>query len=343
MMEKNLFDNNWFVGLVSLFFALVLFVSVSNENNNLSTLLRTNNSASIDTTVTISNVPVNLGEHDEGTFISGMPETVSVSLTGPRNIVNQITASNFTVQTETLVGAEAGVRAIRFEVKGLPNTIEYKVTPDLFYGTISTKETVDKDIEYELADNVIAEGYQLQKVTLNLSKVTLSGSSDEIAKVARVVAMITAETPQEASFKKTYRLQILDIDGNPLDVNPSVSEVEASVEILPPENAVSLVIVPVGEDPALNYSYQFVGPSTIRVSGSAANQYHQLNVMVDVSQIMTSTTLTGTVESVDGLTLSQSEILIAVTVTDLNQSETFTTTQSEETTTITEMETTVEE
>lgn len=315
-MKNSLFDNNWVVGLISLFFALVLFVSVANENNTLASLALNNNSASIDSTVTISNVPVHLGEYDEGTFVSGMPETVSVRLSGPRNIINQISEENITVQTESLVGKKAGVSSIRFEVIGLPDSIEYKVTPDLFYGTISTKETLTKAVEYEIADGTLADGFEVDTVELNINEVTLSGSADEINKVARVLIQIFADKPQSTSFTQNYRVQILDKDGNPLDVNPSETEITATVNLKAKAKEVSLNIVPVGENETLQYHYELTNTQTVSISGTNIENIESLNVIVDVSELVTSGNVVGVIDLVDGITVSPETVDVAVTISE---------------------------
>lgn len=352
-MKKSLFDNNWVVGLISLFFTLVLFVSVANENNNLASMALTNTSASIDSSVTISNVPVHLGEHDEGTFVSGMPETVSVRLSGPRNIINQISVENFTVQTESLNGMESGVKAIRFEVKGLPESIEYKVTPDLFYGTISLKETIKKKVEFEIADATIEEGYEVGSVDLGLSEVSLSGSADEIKKIAKVMILIFSETPQNTTFTSKYRVQILDANGNPLDINASQNEIEATVNVQPIKKEVSLNIIPVGENENLTYEYQFSSISKVNIYGNGIEDVASVNVIVDVSGLANSGTLVGNVDKIDGITIEPNTVDVDVTIIDKSvSSEETTVIQSDETTIadeteqtqqISEVETTSEE
>lgn len=328
-MKNSLFDNNWMVGLISLFFALVLFVSVANENNSLASLALNNNSASIDSTVTISNVPVHLGEHDEGTFVSGMPETVSVRLSGPKNIINQISEEDITVQTESLVGKKAGVSSIRFEVIGLPDSIVYKVTPDLFYGTISTKETLTQPVEYEIADGTLAAGFEIDSVELNINEVTLSGSADEINKVARVLIQIFADKPQSTSFTKNYRVQILDKDGNPLDVNPSETEITATVNLREKTKTVGLNIVPVGENESFQYHYTLSNIQTVSISGDNIANIDSLNVIVDVSDLVTSGNVLGVIELIDGISVSPETVDVTVTV---NNQQTETNVESNETT-----------
>lgn len=334
-MKRELFAKNWFVSLVSLFFAILLFISVSNESNAFNSVVQNNNSASLESTVTISNVPVHLGEHDEGTFVSGMPETVSVRLTGPKNIISQLSVENFKVVTESLKGVQTGIKTIRFTVEGLPEKVEYKVTPDLFYGTISIKETVTKEIEYEVDEAVVAQGYQLMGVALSASEVVLSGSKEEIDKINRVLVTIQTAQPQTATFEEYYRIQILDADGMPLDINASPEEVSATVNIAIKEIQKPLMIVPIGEQNFYKYQYTWVDQSEVVVSGDRANEIESVNLLVDVSQLMKSGVITGTIQGIEGITITPQKINVQVTMIPINQ-ETNTNESTMEVTTVIE-------
>ncbi|MBF6978379.1 hypothetical protein IU403_04375 [Aerococcaceae bacterium zg-BR22] len=328
-MKKSPFDNIWVMRAVSLFFAILLFVSVANENGSSRTRQQANNSASVESSVTISNVPVTLGKHEEGTFVSGMPETVSVRLTGPKNIINQISAENLNVTTESIVGVKSGVKAIRFVVNGLPKSVEYKVTPDLFYGTISTKETKAHPVEYEIANNAIAEGYEATNVKLSVQEVTLTGDQNEMAKVARVVAVISSQTPQTANFTKRYRLQVLDKEGKLLDVNVSQPEVEATVEVTQKVQTVPLRLVPMGQRSEFAYQYEFVGESVVTLK-EANPSVVTLDVYVDVSDLTESGTVTGYIDQNSGVT-NPTTVSVKVTMTPVEPAN-----RHEETTTTTE-------
>lgn len=319
-MFKRLFDNNWFVAVVSLFFSLLLFVSVS--NNNLSNRVVISSSASMDSSVTISNVPVALGETDEGTFVSGMPERVSVRLSGPRNIINQLTVDDFKVQTETLVGVSSGRRQIRFLVTGLPEKVTYQVTPDFFYGEVSTKETREEEISYQVSDTLADEGYQVGNITLSQTKVSLTGSSDEMQKIDRVQVNISSSRRHRETFTQTYRIQVLDKEGNPLDINLSQEEIEVTVEITASAAQTPINIVPVGELNGYTYQYRLINQTTVQVSGTGADQYTIANLLVDVSQLAASGIVTGYFESIEGLIFSPSSVEVQVTMASVNEEET---------------------
>lgn len=314
MMGKRLFNNNWVVRLVSLFFAILLTIAVSNGNSTAYYVNQTSSSISTETSVTISNVPVVLGEHDEGTFVSGMPETVSVRLSGPRNIVNQLSVENFSVSTESLVGVETGVKAIRLIANGLPESVEYKVTPDIFYGTISRKETQVREVEYEISEQAIASGYTVTSVELNPSEITLTGADTEMNKIDRVVVQIAPSTPQTETFTQEYRVQILDASGNPLDINASETMINVTVEVTATTpNHVSLLVVPIGEDERYDYSYSILTTPYIELAGDGGD-VTQLNVLVDVTDLQESDIVLGEIEVLNNMTVTPKTVEVAVDI-----------------------------
>lgn len=299
MMKESIFDNIWFVRIISLAFALFLYAFVSSENSDQFQAISNQQFASIETSETISNVPVYLGEHDEDVFVSEMPESVTVKLTGPRNIITQVTVEDFIVQTEDIRGIDTGRQTIRLIAIGLPEEIDYQITPVRHVVQISRRETVTLPVEYELDDNLLAEGFEIGEITLSPSEVTLTGKAETIADIDRVLIKINRDTLQSENFIQKYRLQILNSEGQLLDVNASASEIDADVEVVPIVKDVDLSIVPVGEDTSkYAYEYAFVGPAqaTIQANTNVLNQISSANLIVDVSTLTETTTVTGNLE-----------------------------------------------
>ena len=175
----------------------------------------------------------------------------------------------------------------------------------------------------------MAAGFEIDSVELNINEVTLSGSADEINKVARVLIQIFADKPQSTSFTKKYRVQILDKDGNPLDVNPSETEITATVNLREKTKTVGLNIVPVGENESFQYHYTLSNIQTVSISGNNIANIDSLNVIVDVSDLVTSGNVLGVIELIDGISVSPETVDVTVTVNNL---QTETDVESNETT-----------
>ena len=321
--QNSWYDNKWFLRIISLFFALMLFVGIRGSNRATSSNTMTN-SASLETTETISNVPVQLGKHDADIFVSQLQETVSVTLTGPRNIVTSLASSDLVVTTEDLTGVSTGSRTVRLEMANLPEGVKYQINPSRVVVQISRKKTITMPIEYEVAQGAIANGSEVGGVTLSTAEVELNGTEETIDRVARVYIKIATTTPQSKSFAGKYKLQIVDKDGKLLDVNASPSEIEAKVAVKAPDSQlVDLTVSGTGEDSKYSYQYHLSEGTQATVQGNSAviSRLKSLHVTVDVTGIRNSTTVMGQVEVPEDVTLlSNAQVQVAVTVIPKNDS-----------------------
>lgn len=301
-MNKKTFNNVWFIRLISLLFSIFLYFFVTSENSVPLRSIKNHEFASVNITETISNVPVYLGKTDGETFVSGVPETVDVRLTGPKSIINQVSSETLRVETEDLTDMPTGSKSIRYLVMDLPDEIDYQVTPSRTIVQISRRESVKKTIEYEVDPQAIAQGYQVTQVNLKPTEVTLTGTDKIIKEIDRVFINVTSQDPQSKSFTGTYAIKIVDKNGNLLDVNANIMDIKAEVIVEPLAEEVSLQIVPQGEDSEnFTYTYEFVDRNTVSIQGPAG--IDGLEVLVDVSALKSSQTVNGQVNLPDGVKL----------------------------------------
>lgn len=282
-MNKDFLKNAWFIRIVSLFFSIFLYMFVASENASVPIrMLQNPESASVNISETISNVPVFLGKTDDDTFVSGVPETVDVRLTGPRNIINQVTSENLRVETEDLTNMQPGSRAIRYIVTNLPEDVDFQITPSRTIVQISKKESITLPIEYDIDNGVIDSGMELAEVILTPSEVTLTGNNEIIKKIDRVYINITSKESNQKNFYGTYAIKIVDKDGNLLDVNANANNIKADVRIRSKSKDVKVELNSVGEDQQnYSYSYEFVSGSQVKITGDS--NIESIKGSVDVS------------------------------------------------------------
>lgn len=322
-MNRGLFENKWAVRLISLVIAIFLYIFVASENNAFVFQSAANQQfASINVTETIDNVPVTVGEIPENTFISGLPESVQVRLTGPRNVINQVLEKEITVQTEDLTDIPSGTQQIQFIISDLPDTVDYQVTPSRRYVKISQLEEITAEIEYEIDPNAIQDGFNVESVSLNPQEIQLTGDVETIQQIDRVYITITNPQPANRSFSGSYVLQIVNANGEVLDVNSNVSEIEAKVEVVQPQSEVGMHIIPFGEDQAMyTYEYTITTPQSLVIQGSQPN-VDTVGVVADVSGLTESTTITGELQVPEGMTvINGGDVQIEVRITPIASSE----------------------
>ena len=84
-MDKFM-ENRWFMRIVGLLLAFVLYVSVNFDEM---ALQRSESSNPPENVETIQNVPVEVFYDSENLFVTGVPETVNIEVEGPKNLVTQ--------------------------------------------------------------------------------------------------------------------------------------------------------------------------------------------------------------------------------------------------------------
>ncbi|MEW8987930.1 MAG: CdaR family protein, partial [Bacillus sp. (in: firmicutes)] len=111
-MDKFM-DNPWFMKGVALVLALLLFSSVSDGQGNESKEKNVPANQMVDT---IENVPVNSYFDTENFVVSGVPESVDVTIEGPKSIVQTtVSLKNIEVFVD-LTDAKIGTQTVKLEV-----------------------------------------------------------------------------------------------------------------------------------------------------------------------------------------------------------------------------------
>lgn len=311
-------SNKWNVRLLSLVFAILLYIFVASENNAFFYQSAANQQfASINVTETIDNVPVTVGPINENTFISGLPESVSVRITGPRNVINQVLESNITVQTEDLREVATGTQQIQFIIEDLPDSVDYQITPSRRYVKISQLETINSEVEYVVDSEAIASGYEITNVTMNPTQVQLTGDIETVQQIEHVFVTISNSTPAESDFSATYHLQIVNAEGEVLDVNSNISEIQVQVEVSASQSEVGMHVIPFGENQAMfSYDYVITTPASLVVVGDQHENVGTIGVVADVTGLTESTTISGTIQAPEGVeVVGGGDIQIEVTIT----------------------------
>lgn len=297
-------DNIWFVRIISLFFAIFLYAFVASENNRFD--IQPSN-ASINVTETISNVPVQLGPVDDDVFVSNLQENVSLRVTGPQNIVTQVLAQDLYVVTEDLRGSEMGQQQVRLEMASdlEESGVEYQITPSRVIVDLDRLASTEVDIQYEIEDGVVAEGYEIGNVSMEPATVVLTGKESTIEKIDRASVKISSDEPVTETFTRDIPIEIRDSANNLLDLNANITNTRVTVEvrqIADPVANISLNIT--GENPEnYNYEYALVGSDQVTLEGDASiiNNINQVTATLDVSGITTSGTFPATIQIPDGV------------------------------------------
>lgn len=312
MFKETNFNNVWFIRFVSLLISIFLYIFVASEKSVPLRAIQNQEFASVNVTETISNVPVYLGKTDGETFVSGVPDTVDVRLTGPKSIINQVSNETLRVETEDLTKMQTGSKSIRYLVMNLPDEVDYQVTPSRTIVQISRRESIKLPIEYEVDPEAIDPNFQVKQVDLKTKEVTLTGTDKIIKAIDRVYINITSEESQNQDFSGVYGIKIVDKEGNLLDVNANVVDIEVDVSLVPSTQEVSLNLLVQGENTEnFTYTYEFADQDYVLINYNP--NVHSINAILDVSGLTSDASLMAQLEIPDSVELvGQAEISVNV-------------------------------
>lgn len=302
-MDK-IWQNKWAVRLISLLFAIVIYSLVTNENRLRNNAMNSQIATSVNSSETLYNVPLYLGPHPDDLYVSDLQEKVTVKLEGPRNILNQVTQESFVVQTESISREDIGTTTLALTIKGLPNEINYRIIPGRVKVSVKQREVVTLPVQYKLDGLQVEDGYQVASVEMDPKEVKLTGSKEMIEAIDFVGINISSDQPVKETFSDVYRIQILDKQGELLDVNTETSDIKVKVEVVEHSKELPLKLVALGEDNTkYTYSYAFLDQESVTLYGSEAvlNALEAVEVVVDVSNIQSSQEIVGMLNLPSGI------------------------------------------
>ena len=316
MMER-LRDSKWVYILLSLFLAVIFWMYVRLEVDP-------------EDTATIHNVPVELtgtnvltGQNLTVSELSA--ETVDLRVSAPVSVINNLIRYQDDIYIPLAVSRCAeGENRLAYQPKWPENfntsdVVLLNKDPGTITVTVGKLYTSTFNVDFRL-DGQVAAGYQLGTPPIEPTTVTVSGSAEEVSRVAKVVAVLQNENLDER-YTGDLPLTLLDSEGNPLtDLNVTLSS----------ETAYVVVPVVVEKEVKLTVNFQDGGgattdditydidPKTITVSGeeSDLNNLTELSIgSIDLSKVVGTNTFTFPISLDPSLENVSGETDATVTVT----------------------------
>ena len=245
---NKLFQNNKFLIILALVISTITWVYMSMGTTN-------------DTTVTISNIPIQIELPDQldnnGLQVfRDAEQTATVTVTGSRAVLGSIGTKDITVT-------------------GATNGIDSAGTYQLSLSAVKANPSVDyqRETSFPIQENVVykvADGYYAS-TSLASKNITISGPQTEIAKIAKVSASAELDSILNAPTSTTANIVLYDKTGNKIStelLTMEFTDVEATISVLP-EKTVNVIPEfinkPKGLD--LNDDMLTVEPSKILLAG----------------------------------------------------------------------------
>ncbi|MBD8069803.1 YbbR-like domain-containing protein [Bacillus sp. PS06] len=244
-MDKFM-NNYWFMRIVALLLALLLFMSVSFETQpkSFSPLgLATSN----DHVEIMTDIPVAVNYNDDTHVVQGVPQTVTVNIEGPASVTKTAALQRDIEVFVDLTNYEIGTHKVELKYKNISDKINVKIEPAEVTVLIKEKVTVELPVEVEfLNQNKVTDGYIAEQPIVKPNVVKITGARDEIEQIALVKALIDLSDVDETVIEES-RVAVYDKNQNTLPVTVEPSVVEVTVPITSPSKKVPFKIKREGE------------------------------------------------------------------------------------------------
>ena len=240
-------DSKWTLRLTALGLALLLFFTVRSESNPAQTDGDGSNSEG--SFEIIRDVPVEAFYDDATLIVTGIPETVDVTIQGSSKDVTQATLfKDFTVFAD-LKSLDIGQHQVALQHENLSDKLTVTIEPALVEVTIDEKVSKEFTIEPEINTRLIGENFALKSLQVEPNKVMVTGGKAIIESINAVKATASPEGVVNEDFAQVVNVKVLDRDLNRLNVTTSPEQVEVSVALEAYSKHVPLVLTEKGELP----------------------------------------------------------------------------------------------
>jgi YbbR domain-containing protein len=290
----QLTDNKMFMKLVALVMAFLLFGSIYDENMGTNDV---NVPGDADVAI-IAGIPVKSYYDTENLVVTGVPETVEVTLEGPTpNVQATKTQKDFEVFVD-LTKAKVGKQRAMLQVRDLSNGLTASINPSFVEVNVQEKVTKEYTIDVEYDKRMIAAGYEVGTPVIDPKKVTIAGGKDVMEQIIYVKATVGLPKDTKQTVNGTAAITVLDKELNKLNVMLERESVKVTIPIEKLSKTVPIEIVEKGSPPE---GVVIDSISLDKKEATISGNKETLN-KVDLSKISKSTELTLPVIISDGLT-----------------------------------------
>jgi len=244
-MDK-LTSNPWFMRILALLVALLLFVSVSFETKpeSASPGILPTSSTHVET---ITDVPVNVTLDEERYVVSGIPGTVNILLEGSTSDTKTAAMQRDIEVYADLSNLGIGTHTVPLTYKNISDKVNVQLEPSEVSAVIKEKVTMEFPVEIDFLNrNQMKTGYVAEQAIVKPNVVKITGAKEDVEQIALVKALVDLKDVSETVVQEA-RVAVYDKNQNPLAVTVDPAIVEITVPISSPSKKVPFKIKREGE------------------------------------------------------------------------------------------------
>lgn len=240
-------NNNWFVRIIALFLALLLYISAPENSNPLigpskqsqtnqeRTTSTSNSDTSGNTVKVIDSVPVKAYFDNNNYIVIGVPDEIAVTLNGPLSEVTKASVQkDFEVYAD-LEGLKPGNHKIKLKYRNLNSNIKMDMSPSTATVSIERKITRSFPVKVDFVNSdQIASGYKAGSPIVKPKTVEVTGPERIVESIAEAKARVNLQGAN-SDISQNSDVTLYDRRGNILPVSKvSPSGVSITVPISSP-------------------------------------------------------------------------------------------------------------
>jgi len=313
---KKFYNSRLWLGLVSVFFAILLFLSAVSNSNNASS--QKNNP--VETfTQSITDVPIDMKYNSDKYFISDYSYGSQVYLSSTNRVkldseVNGDTR-HFKIVAD-LTNSKPGKVSVPLKVSNLPIGLTAKVTPDRLTVTIGRKKTKSFPVTGGVDPKQIVSGYEIASITSTDKRVEVTSDESKIDLIDHVVAKLPDNVKLSSDYNDTVTLQAVSADGTILasSINPAKTDLEVKIKKISKTVPVSVLMTGQMSDRVSEIQPR-LSRQTVDISGprEVLDTINEVTAKVDITDVTKSTSKTVTL-SEESVTIEPSSLNVQLTV-----------------------------
>ncbi|WP_281659507.1 CdaR family protein [Halobacillus sp. Cin3] len=226
----NWFKSVWFIRIISLLLAGLLWVTVNVDNNMDSDSLFFNETSS--ESETMENIPLEIRFDSEEYVVSGIPQDVTVTVEGPAGAVAPVSRQkNFNVFVD-LNDLGPGTHEVSLQHSGISSQLAVSLEPKIIEVEIEEKTTENYDVSIDYAnENNLDTSLELGTPKVSPAQVEITGAASVVERVASVRAIVDVGAAEGTVEQEEAPVKVYDNQGNELNVLVEPAAVDVSVPV----------------------------------------------------------------------------------------------------------------
>ncbi|MGP4040194.1 CdaR family protein [Gracilibacillus sp. D59] len=244
-------EKPWVIRVVALILSVLLFVVVAFDENvydnddGFELSFGTNNE-----TQTMDDVPVQTQIDQDKYVVSGVPETVSVTLQGSvSSVTSTVLQRNFDVYV-SLEDLGTGTHTVPLEYSGIADRLNVYIEPQEVEVTIEERASQEFNVTIDTVNrDKVEEGYEVANVYADPEQVVVTSSKSIVDKIEIVKGFVDVSGFSESQTLENVPVKVYDSQGNELNVRIDPPTVDVSVEMKNPNKTVPISIKTENEAP----------------------------------------------------------------------------------------------